>query len=68
VVAVIVLGTYPAAAQQNILVDPTGKASLEAYETTFDFGYTPQRATITHTYWVKNTGTDSLFILNLTPD
>ena len=65
---VIVFGIGPAIAQQNILIDPTGRAALTASETIFDFGYAPQNATISHIYWVTNTGSDSLFILNLKPD
>jgi hypothetical protein len=36
-------------------------------EPTFDFGYIPQNAKVSHTYWVSNLGTDTLRIFNVKP-
>ena len=36
-------------------------------ESSFDFGYAPQNAKITHVFWVKSPGTDSLKILKVVP-
>jgi len=41
----------------------------EAYfsETTWDFGKIPINSTVTHVFWLKNVGTDSLRILKVRP-
>lgn len=36
-------------------------------EPTFDFGYIPQQAKVSHTYWVSNLGTDTLRVFNVRP-
>ena len=36
-------------------------------ETTFNFGYAPQNAKITHEFWLKSSGDDTLKILKVTP-
>ncbi len=36
-------------------------------EPTFNFGYIPQQAKVSHTYWVSNLGTDTLRIFNVRP-
>ena len=36
-------------------------------ETVFDFGYVPQNAKVSHTFWLKAAGDDSLKILKVTP-
>ncbi len=33
----------------------------------FDFGYIPQNAKVSHTYWIDNLGTDTLRIFNVQP-
>jgi len=40
---------------------------LEVPETNFDFGYAPQDATISHVYWLRNVGTDTLRITDVRP-
>jgi hypothetical protein len=35
---------------------------------TFDFGLVPQQAFVTHTYWLKNPGTETTTIQRLTPN
>jgi hypothetical protein len=49
---------------QNVFA---GTPKLLIPETTFDFGYAPTKATVSHYYLVKNVGTDSLKIENVKP-
>lgn len=34
---------------------------------TFDFGYVPQNSAISHDFWLKSAGTDTLKILKVVP-
>ena len=36
-------------------------------EDSFDFGYVPQNSKISHIFWLKSVGTDSLKILKVVP-
>ena len=36
-------------------------------ETSWDFGHVPQNSTLTHDYWIKNIGTDTLKIIKVRP-
>jgi hypothetical protein len=36
-------------------------------EEKFDFGYTPQNVKVTHTFWIKSVGDDTLKILKVVP-
>jgi len=36
-------------------------------EIRWDFGHVPQQSVLTHDYWVKNTGTDTLSIIRVKP-
>lgn len=36
-------------------------------ESAFDFGFVPQNAKISHKFWLKSEGTDSLKILKVVP-
>ncbi len=36
-------------------------------ETHWDFGYVPQNTTISHPYWIKNIGDDTLKIISVRP-
>lgn len=40
---------------------------LEIPEKTFDFGFVPQQSSVSHPFWLKSTGEDSLLILKVTP-
>lgn len=42
-------------------------AKLYIEQTTFDFGYIPGEAVISHTFYFLNKGTDSLKILSVKP-
>ena len=44
-----------------------GAPRLEIPESIFDFGYVPQNAVISHVFWLKSTGDDTLRILNIKP-
>jgi len=43
-----------------------GKAKLQISETTWDWGRSPQNAMLSHSFWLKNVGTDTLRALNVT--
>ena len=43
-----------------------GKARLQISETSWDFGRAPQNAVLSHSFWLKNVGTDTLRALNVT--
>ncbi|MEE9441842.1 MAG: hypothetical protein V3V99_04170 [candidate division Zixibacteria bacterium] len=36
-------------------------------ETSFDFGFVPQNCKVSHVFWIKSVGDDSLKILNVKP-
>ena len=42
-----------------------GKAKLQISETTWDFGRSPQNSVLSHSFWLKNVGTDTLKELNV---
>jgi hypothetical protein len=42
-----------------------GKAILQISETSWDFGRSPQNAVLSHSFWLKNVGTDTLRALNV---
>jgi len=44
---------------------PQPKAFMS--ETTWDFGKVPQGNIVSHSYWVKNVGTDTLKIIKVRP-
>ena len=44
-----------------------GAPRLTIPEANFDFGYCPQNSKISHDFWLKSTGDDSLKILKVTP-
>lgn len=47
----------------------TSSQGAEAYfsETTWDFGKIPANSVVSHSYWIKNVGTDTLKILKVRP-
>ncbi len=40
---------------------------IELSESSFNFGKAPQRAAVSHTFWLKSTGTDTLVITKIVP-
>jgi len=60
----------PAAAQQGTappLPAPASQSRLEVPQTSFDFGYVPQGSSISHVFWLKNVGADTLRITDVRP-
>lgn len=47
----------------SVFADP--KAEVD--NSTFDFGFAPQNAKLSHKYWIKSTGTEDLKILKVVP-
>jgi hypothetical protein len=43
------------------------RPKISVPETHWDFGIVPQNATVSHDYWVKNIGNDTLRILDVRP-
>ena len=54
-------------AQDDTAPDGPDGPRLEVPVTEFDFGFVPQNVRISHTFWLLNTGTDSLFIRDVKP-
>jgi hypothetical protein len=52
-----------------VLVAGTAFAAprLTIDESSFDFGYAPQHSKVSHVFWLKSTGDDTLKILNVKP-
>jgi hypothetical protein len=44
-----------------------GAPRLTIPETSFDFGYAPQNAMLTHVFWLHSTGDDTLKIIRVKP-
>ena len=44
-----------------------GTPRLTIPEASFDFGFAPQNASLTHVFWLHSTGDDTLKILNVKP-
>jgi hypothetical protein len=40
---------------------------IQVMEPRWDFGHVPQHSVLTHDYWVKNIGTDTLKIVRVKP-
>ena len=40
---------------------------LDIEEDSFDFGFVPQNSKITHSFWLKSTGDDTLRIIRVVP-
>jgi len=58
----VCLGSSMACAQQSATPAAANRPRVEVSEESFDFGYVPQGATISHVFWLKNTGGDTLRI------
>jgi len=54
-------------AQPGSNPESAAKPTIEVPETSFDFGYVGQNAKISHVFWMKNTGGDTLFIQDIKP-
>lgn len=45
----------------------SAESNLTIPESLFDFGYAPQKSKLTHVFWLKSTGDDSLIISKIVP-
>lgn len=45
----------------------SAESNLTIPESFFDFGYAPQKSKLTHVFWLKSTGDDSLIITKIVP-
>ena len=61
------LWTVPAIAQEGAKPVEAPKARLEITQNSFDFGYVPQGSSISHVFWLKNVGGDTLRITDVRP-
>lgn len=58
--AVIIASLFCFAAAQ-------AEPNLTIPDSKFDFGFAPQNSKLTHVFWLKSTGTDSIFIDKIVP-
>lgn len=49
------------------IVDSTNNARLTIENPVFDFGFTPQHSKVSHDFWLKSSGTDTVHILKIQP-
>lgn len=66
--AIVAMTALTARAQQGAA--PAASANqprLEVPEVSFNFGYVPQGASISHTFWLRNVGGDTLRITDVRP-
>lgn len=63
-IAVAIVATARPTCGQTTSSGPRVKCSQEV----FNFGYVPQDATVSHTYWLKNTGTEEVVIKEIKPN
>ncbi|MCH7878274.1 MAG: hypothetical protein IH914_03045 [candidate division Zixibacteria bacterium] len=45
----------------------SAESNLTIPESLFDFGFAPQKSKLTHVFWLKSTGDDSLIIAKIVP-
>lgn len=63
-VILITVATIPAFTQNQSI----SGAKISFSETMWDFGYVPKSGMVTHTYMIRNIGTDTLIIVKVRPD
>ena len=66
VAAMLAMTALAARAQQGTTPAANGPR-LEVPEVSFNFGYVPQGSSISHTFWLKNVGGDTLRITDVRP-
>jgi hypothetical protein len=69
VAAMVLLAALAARAQQPAPATPAqpNQPRLEVPEVAFNFGYVPQGASISHVFWLKSVGADTLRITDVRP-
>jgi hypothetical protein len=65
--ATALVAVTTASAQDSTKQVETRKARIEVPQTKFDFGYVPQGSTISHVFWLKSVGADTLRITDIRP-
>jgi len=67
--AILGLMATSASAQQGLAQAPAtpSQARIEVPEVSFNFGYVPQGASISHTFWLRSVGGDTLRITDVRP-
>ena len=64
---VVYLSALMASAQEGVKPAEANQARLDVPVTSFDFGYVPQGYSISHVFWLKNVGGDTLRITDVRP-
>ena len=67
VTAIIALWQAPGLAQDNASLADTKLPRIQVSETSFDFGRVTQGSSISHIFWIKNVGADTLYIRDIKP-
>lgn len=68
VCAILALTAMAAKAQQGATPAVTAnQPRLEVPEVSFNFGYVPQGSSLSHTFWLRNVGGDTLRITDVRP-
>jgi hypothetical protein len=65
--AMVALTAISVRAQEGATPAATAQPKLEVPEVSFNFGYVPQGASISHTFWLRNVGGDTLRITDVRP-
>jgi hypothetical protein len=65
--AILAVWQVPASAQDGAPVDESKLPRIQVSETDFEFGRVAQGASISHIFWIKNVGADTLFIQDVKP-
>jgi hypothetical protein len=66
--AILALWQVPvASAQDGKPVDEAKLPRIQVSETEFSFGRVAQGSSISHIFWIKNVGADTLFIQDVKP-
>ena len=64
--AMLTLTAFVARAQQSA-TPAANQPRIEVPEVSFNFGYVPQGASISHTFWLHSVGGDTLRITDVRP-
>ena len=67
VLSLILMTAAGAAGQTATQAATIQGPKLHIPDSTFEFGTTPQRSTISHVFWLHNIGTDTLRIIKVVP-
>ncbi len=51
----------------GLTASANAESNLTIEQSSFDFGYAPQKSKLTHVFWLKSTGTDLLKIAKVVP-